>query len=287
MKYKKNAEISGKLTIRSSDAAGDVFIPDSVDDIVMFTYNESSFEILAGGSNIIAGKIEKPLLYLGHFGGSSVTEDEDDEHVIVYLASGIRISDLLNYCINNGFSGLEFMAGIPGTIGGAVYGNASVNGRSWSESVISLLYAKKGEVYEMIPLYGYRTLINKPKDNFVILSVKARLKKSTTEAVRASVNEYLKKRIKIKWPSAGSVFKNPANDFAGRLIEAAELKGYNVNDAYIYEEHANIFVNKGEASFNDFVYLRDIAIEKVKDFSGIILEPEVRFMGKEQEVYHA
>lgn len=287
MKYKKNAEISGKLTIRTADAVCDAFIPDSVDDIVMFTHMEKSFELIAGGSNIIAGRIEKPLLYLGHFGGSSVTEDEDDDNVIVYLTSGIRVADLLNYCIKNGLTGLEFMAGIPGTIGGAVYGNASVGGRSWSEIVVSFLYAKDGEVHELIPLYGYRNLINKPGKPFVILSVKIRLKKVSPEVVKASVDEYLKKRIKIRWPSAGSVFKNPSDNFAGRLIEEASLKGYSVNDAYIYEDHANIFVNKGEASFSDFLYLRDIAVEKVKESSGIILEPEVCFIGREQEGYHA
>jgi len=277
MKLKKNALFGNLLSIKVKDASCDLYFPESIDDIVRFTYEFKDFHVLSGGSNIIAGHIRKPVLYMGGMIGTSDTEDVSEHAVKTFMPAGVPISSLVNYSMKNGLSGVEFMAGIPGTLGGAVMGNAAPADYSWDDVAGSVYYVKNGAVSVLVPQFSYRSLDNPPDGNFVVLGIDLILIKDSVENVRKRVMYHLSRRIKIKGPSAGSLFKNPEGEKAGILLDKAGMKGFFVNDAGLSTNHANIVVNKGNAVFNDFCVLKDTAIGKVKEMFGITLYPEVKF----------
>jgi len=277
VKLKKAANISSLLTIRVADAECDLYFPDVVDDILLFTNQYDDYYVLSGGSNVIAGKIGKPVLYMGNVISGSDTDDLGEFSVKVFMPSWVSIASLLNYSITNGLSGVEFMAGIPGTVGGAIVGNAAPAGDSWDDIVAVIYVVQDGEIYPLVPEYGYRTLKNKPEKPFVVYGCELILVKDTPEGVRSRILHYLSKRPRIKGYSAGSLFKNPEGEKAGRLLEAVGMKGFSVGGAKLSENHANMVVNCGGGRYDDFCRLRDTAIGRVRERFGITLEPEVKF----------
>ncbi len=277
MKLKKEAQISSLLTLKVKDAVCDLYFPDTIDDIVRFSDEFKKYYVLAGGSNVVAGKIHRPVLFMGNFVVSSSTEDVSENAVKAFMPAGISISSLIDYSVRNGLSGLEFMAGIPGTVGGAVCGNAAPAGSSWEDVAGGIYYIKDGAVSMLIPEFSYRKLENAPEDPFVVYGVDLILVKDTPENVRKRVLYYLSRRMKIKHASAGSLFKNPEGQKAGILLDKAGMKGYSVNDAALSEEHANIVINKGEATYSDFEKLKNEAQNRVLEKFNIKLESEVKF----------
>ncbi len=277
MKLKKKASMEKLLTLNIKDSECDLYFPETVDDIIRFTMDNKDFYVLAGGSNIVAGKVNKPVLYMADMIGTSNTEDISENAVKVFMPAGVSISKLLDYSIKNGLSGVEFMAGIPGTVGGALYGNSAPSENSWDDVTGALYIIFEGTVSMNIPRYSYRKLENAPAKSFVIYGADLILVKDTQENVRQRVMYYLSKRLKINEPSAGSFFKNPENESAGYLLDKAGMKGFRVNDAALSEDHANIVLNKGAALYRDFCDLKNIAKNKVKETFNIDLEPEVSF----------
>jgi len=277
MKLKKNAQMSSLLTLKVKDAECDLYVPDTIDDIVRFSYEFKDYHVLAGGSNIVAGKVKKPVIYMGAMVGSSTTEDVSENAVKAFMPGGIQINSLINYSVKNGLSGLEFMAGIPGTVAGAVCGNAAPAGSSWEDVAGGVYYIKDGAVSMLVPEFSYRKLENAPEGPFIIYGIDLVLIKDTPENVRQRVLYYLSRRIRIKHASAGSLFKNPENEKAGKLLDEAGMKGYSVNDAALSENHSNIIINKGNATYSDFEKLLKEASNKVKSKFNITLEPEVKF----------
>ncbi|MGI6394820.1 MAG: UDP-N-acetylmuramate dehydrogenase [bacterium] len=277
MKLKKNASFGNILSIKVKDAVCDLYFPESLDDVVRFTYEFEDYHILSGGSNIIAGKVTKPVLYMGNMIGTSDTEELSEYAVKTFMPAGVSVSQLINYSIKNGLSGVEFMAGIPGTLGGAVMGNAAPADYSWDDVAVSLYFVQNGAVSSLVPQFSYRHLDNAPDKSFVVFGVDLVLIKDSVENVRKRVMYHLSKRIKIKEPSSGSLFKNPENEKAGMLLDKAGMKGFFINDAGLSKAHANIVVNRGNAQFNDFCLLKESATEKVKEKFNVTLTPEVKF----------
>jgi len=202
------------------------------------------------------------------------------------VGSALSLRDLLDFCVENSLSGLEFMAGIPGSVGGALAMNAGAYGRWFGEKV--LLYKGvrvDGEVVERKVREGefsYRRWDG--AYGMIIEAVKVAMERSRPEAVRSRILEYLEKRRKsqpIGERSAGSVFKNPANDHAGALLDRAGLKGLREGDAEISSIHANFIVNNGQATARDVLRLIDIAKESVLESFGIELELEIQVVGRD------
>lgn len=277
MKLKRNAQIKSLLTLKVKDAECDLYFPDTIDDIVRFSDEFKEYHVLSGGSNVVAGKVRRPVLYMGSLVGSSSTESVSESAVKVFMPAGVTISSLIDYSVRNGLSGLEFMAGIPGTVGGAVCGNAAPAGSSWDDVAGGIYYIKDGAVSMLVPEFSYRKLDNAPEPPFIVYGIDLILIKDVAEDVRTRVLYYLSKRIRIKHASAGSLFKNPEREKAGMLLDKAGLKGYSVNDAALSEDHANIVINKGKAVYSDFEKLLNDARLKVKDKFNIELQPEVKF----------
>ena len=209
----------------------------------------------------------------------------DTEYVIIRAESGVPSPKLAKYCQKNQLNGLSFLAGIPGTIGGALYMNAGAFGGETYTNVLAIesvdtkacvvnLLAKDLEV-------NYRHV--KFPENIIITAGYFVLKKNVTGYDNSNeIKEYLRKRS-ISQPigkfSCGSVFKNPKNNYAARLIEECKLKGYKIGGAEVSMKHANFILNTGDATASDIEELIYFVQNKVFQETGISLETELKILG--------
>jgi len=203
----------------------------------------------------------------------------------VHAGAGLPIADLLIHCRDSGYGGLEFLAGIPGTVGGAVAMNAGAFGKEIGDWVkeINVITAEGGVVARNRSQlkFSYRALHMEKKS--VIIGACLKVDTGTGKTVAKRIAGYLKRRKEsqpIEFPSAGSIFKNPPNDYAGRLIELAGLKGNKIGGAMISEKHANYIVNNGDATAKDILELLSLTQEKVRKETGVKLEPEIKVVGR-------
>jgi UDP-N-acetylmuramate dehydrogenase len=205
----------------------------------------------------------------------------------VWAEAGVSHSQLTRFCMERGLTGLEFGAGIPGTIGGWVAMNAGIGTREL-QHVVQQIDIQDADGSERRTLdradldFRYRGLHGLPPGAVVTAALLA-VEPSTREKVKAEVDRLLGKRAKsqpLNVPSCGSVFRNPEGDFAGRLIEHAGLKGLRVGGAQISPVHANFIANVGDATAADVLALIERARARVREDSGIDLEPEVKIMGR-------
>ncbi|MFO7735739.1 MAG: UDP-N-acetylmuramate dehydrogenase [bacterium] len=278
MKFKPQAQLTPFFTLKTVDSRGDIYVPESVDDVLVFTERHEFFHVLGGGSNVIAGSISSPVLLMGKYESSTETEMiSSGEKVRVQVPAGLQVAKLLFYSEKNGLSGVEFMAGIPGTVGGAVFGNSAPEGESWDGIVKEIIYAEKGELKKMKPEFSYRSLENSPVESFVILAVELELEIKTNSYVENRIKDFSARRMKIPFPSAGSFFRNPPGKKAGKLIDEAGMKGFSVGGAAIYEKHANIVINKGGGSSEDFRKLGKTIKKEVYNKYDVFLKEEVTF----------
>ena len=202
----------------------------------------------------------------------------------IRVSSGFSLQKLVSISVEKSLSGLEFAAGIPGTVGGAIYMNAGAYGSAMSDIIDEVTYLENDEIKtkkrEELE-FGYRKSYFKKNKSIIILSTKIKLKPGNKKEVQDIIKEYTEKRIKtqpLEYPNAGSVFKNPDNISAGSLIEhKLNLKGYNINDAYISTKHANFIINKGNAKSKDIIKL-------IKEIQKEALEKEKINLELEQEI---
>lgn len=219
---------------------------------------------------------------------------------LVRAESGVILPTLARECIERGLAGLEWAVGVPGTVGGAVVGNAGAHGGDIAHSLVSAaILDSDGSVRDWPAQelgFNYRSSvlgsrIRNPKPsreqgseirNPVVLLAEFQLQQSTRKELEAKAAEFTEKRRRTQPPGAtiGSIFKNPAGDYAGRLIEAAGLKGTRIGGAEISQVHANFFVNRGEASAADMYSLICLAREKVAAQFGVTLELEIALVGE-------
>lgn len=241
---------------------------------------------IGAGSNLLASdeKIEGIAVSLRNFNRIELTRDSDQEKVVLYAGAGVPLAKLVSVSHKNGYSGLEALAGIPGYVGGAVCMNAGSYGTEMKDLIVSvaIMNMKGGiSILDKSELrFSYRSS-GIPSDA-VILSANIRLTKDDPAAVENRTKEYLNRK-KTAQPlgefSAGCVFKNPGDDSAGRLIDAAGCKGMRTGDIEVSMLHANYFINKGNGTCRDFLALMEEVKAKVMRMSGIRLEPEVRLIG--------
>ncbi len=206
----------------------------------------------------------------------------------VQAESGVALPTLARECIERGYANLEWAAGVPGTVGGAVVGNAGAHGGDVARDLItaSILDAN-GAIRDWANAeleFGYRTsklkIPNTQKP--VVLAATFQLRPSARQELETLAAGFAERRKRSQPPGAtmGSVFRNPPGDYAGRLIEAAGLKGARVGAAQISPLHANFIVNLGGATAADVKALIDLAREKVQSQFGIELELEIEMIGK-------
>ena len=260
---------------------------------------EIPITILGGGSNVIISSKGINGLVIKIRSGEITFLDDN----LLQVEAGVSLPRLSRFAMDNSFKGLEWALGVPGTAGGAIYGNAGAFNQSISEFVeeVEVLRGLNTEVISSDDLeFGYRMSTFKRQD-LIILSASLRLEKGNHKEVKRKTEKYLTYREDhhpLDMPCAGSIFKNPTgvseklfNDYpklkefkergsipAGYLIEEAGLKGTKEGGAMISKKHANFIVNADGASSEDIINLIEKAKEEVFERFGVGLEREVRFL---------
>lgn len=239
--------------------------------------------ILGKGSNILVSDkgIEGAVISLSYMDGISVEGEE------ITAMAGASLASVCIAALNNSLKGLEFAYGIPGSVGGALYMNAGAYDSEMSQAVVSCEYVtddgQKRSINREDMQLGYRESIFR-NQAMIITSVKFKLQKGKSEDIRACMENYMERRKQkqpLEFPSAGSTFKRPEGHFAGALIEKNNLKGVSVGGAKVSEKHAGFLINYNGATSEDVKNLIKLVKETVLKADGIILEPEVIFVGKE------
>ncbi len=246
--------------------------------------------------NLPAGKAVLPYFILG--GGSNIlVSDKGFNGLIIELlirdcqllgnkilvGAGMSLAKLVTFSIKNGLTGLEWAVGIPGTIGGAVRGNAGALGHSISEYLEKVKILRADKIIELKNKeigFSYRQSIFKRNQDIILEAVLA-LKKGKAQESKKIIKENIQRRITAHpaQPSAGCIFKNPKPSSAGLLIQQCGLKGKQIGGAKISQKHANFIVNTGQAKARDVRALIALIKRKVKDRFNIELEEEIKYIG--------
>lgn len=209
---------------------------------------------------------------------------------VIAVEAGASHATITRYCVEHGLAGLEFGAGIPGTLGGWLAMNAGIGVREMKDVVRSVTWLdRSGVEREPVPrsalAFRYRELSGLPTGS-VLVEAELVVTPSERAAVQAEIDRLLAHRSATQptdIPSCGSVFRNPPGDYAGRLIEAAGLKGTREGDAEISTVHANFIVNHGKATADDVLRLIERARRAVADATGVELETEVQRIGRGED----
>lgn len=281
-----NEPMSGHTSWRVGGPADRLFKPADLEDLkaymTMLPANEPVTWIGLGSNLLVRdGGIRGSVIAMK--GQLSNIEFLDNSQV--YIEAGVSCAKAARECARAGLVGLEFLAGIPGTVGGALAMNAGAFGGETWEQVVEVtsmdhgggLHTRQRDEYSV----GYRTVKGPDGEWFVAALFK--LRPGDTEASTRAIKELLEKRNSsqpIGEPSCGSVFRNPEGDYSGRLIESIGLKGYCIGGACVSEKHANFIINKGNASSADIEALIQYVQDRVKQECDIQLQREVRIIGE-------
>lgn len=291
-KVKENVPLAPYTSARIGGPA-DIFITaDTAAEVarivkLLWKY-EMPFTLLGGGSNVlVSDKGVRGVVVMNRAKGVKFHAGDQPS---VTVESGVVFSNLANRCAAKGFAGLEWAATVPGTVGGAVYGNAGAFGGDMAGNLIwAHLLTENGpenftrEKFTVEQMgYGYRTSVLKRGElKAVVLSAELSLKNSTKEDVTVKIQQFSAHRKATQPPGAsmGSMFKNPPGDYAGRLIESAGLKGTRIGNAEISPVHGNFFINHGATKAEDIRALIQLVQKTVKEKLDVELELEIEVIG--------
>jgi len=238
--------------------------------------------VIGGGYNL--------LIRDGGFRGvvislNKLNQMESTGNGTIRADAGVRNIDLSRLAEAHGLTGLEFLVGIPGTVGGAVRMNAGAHGSEVFDHITCVDILVDGKIipYTKETLnYGYRSLQLDPEK--IIIAANFRLAAGNQETITSAMDACLLQRQdaqKVRFPNAGSFFKNPPGQAAWKLIDAAGLRGLTVGGAQVSEVHTNFLVNRGNATTADFLQLAAVIKDRVFESCEIQLEEEVRILGEE------
>ena len=262
-----------------------MIFPKSKQDLIkvieIINENKIQLTILGSGSNVLVSDngIRGAVISLKN----SLKQIEVDENIL-YAECGTMLGKIVKHAVKNNLIGLENLNGVPGTLGGALIMNAGAWGGEISENLIHVeVINSKSEIQKIQKKdlnFSYRQSSFNKDD--ILLSAKFNLKKADKDIIKENFIEAQSGRKKsqpLNKRSAGSLFKNPKNNSAGKLLDEAGLKGFSIGDAKISEKHANFFINDGDATSKDMLMLIKKAHKEVKDKFNINLSLEVKLMG--------
>ncbi len=289
----RNESLARFTAARIGGAADWVYIARDTNDALLEVVTAAwargiPVHILGGGANVLISDAGvRGLVVINRV--SEIQRGEWHDGRRLSATAGVNLGVLSRRCQALGLSGLAWAVGVPGTVGGAVVGNAGAHGSDMAAVVgdVVVYEAERGpQLYTAADLgYSYRTSALKARADkrFVVLLATLRLEPGDPHAIQARIDEFTAYRKQTQPPGAslGSIFKNPPGDFAGRLIESAGLKGCRVGSAEVSAVHANWVINAGgQASAGDYhaliMHVRDVVQEK----TGVTLETEIEFMGE-------
>ena len=257
--------------------------PEEVAEVVRFCHEHAQpYYVLGNGSNLLVSDEGYRGLVLQLYRNFNDIQVNGET---ITVQSGAMLAAVARTAYQTGLTGLEFASGIPGTIGGAVVMNAGAYGGEMKNVLKEVtVLTKEGEVL-VIPAkaleLGYRTSVI-PKNGWIVLGAVLQLKKGDQEQILARMEELKEQRITkqpLDLPSAGSTFKLPEGYFAGKLIMDAGLRGFTVGGAQVSEKHCGFVVNRGNATAADVWELICEVKRRVKEMTGVELEPEVKLLG--------
>lgn len=284
----ENALLANYTTARVGGPADALLVAASASELEAIAKRlwemELDFYMLGLGSNVVISDDGLRGVVVVNRARSIVIDAESDPPM-VWAESGALIGTVARQSALRGLGGFEWAATVPGTLGGAVYGNAGAFGGDMQRSLVlaEILHPNGKELYPVERMsYQYRSSqLKREKQRAVILAARLRLERSDADTVQEKMETFSAQRRRSQPPGAsmGSMFKNPPDDYAGRLIEAAGLKGERIGGAEISSVHANFFINRGQASAKDIYTLIQTARAGVAEKYGIELELEVELLG--------
>lgn len=284
IRVEKNVSLARHTTFRIGGDADLAVFPDTSEKAALlmrfFTDNNVRYFILGKGSDILADDE-------GYRGVLLLTEDlrtlsRDGTELVA--GAGCSMASVSNFALREGLAGLEFLHGIPGSIGGGVFMNAGAYGSEICDYIESVEWADTNGILHRSSReeldFSYRHSAFE-ENGGLVCSVVLRCHPGESEHIVACMQDLDARRREkqpLEFPSAGSAFKRPEGYYAGKLIEDCGLKGFHIGDAYVSEKHAGFIVNKGSASSEDVHRLIDHVVETVRNTFGVTLEPEIRFL---------
>ena len=287
-KVKENVSLAPYTSARIGGPADVLIMAESAEELAhidtLLRKQQLDYIMLGGGSNVlVSDRGVRGVVVLNRAKG---VRFHNGDQPSVMAESGVVFSNLAHRCASKGFAGLEWAATVPGTVGGAVYGNAGAFGGDMAGNLIwaELLTEKGHEKFTAEQMaYGYRTSVLKRAElDAIVLSAELSLKNSTKEQATVKIEQFSAHRKATQPPGAsmGSMFKNPNGDYAGRLIEAAGLKGARIGNAVVSPLHGNFFVNHADTKAEDILALIQLVQKTVQEKQGVELELEIELIGE-------
>ena len=285
MEVRINESMKRHTSFRAGGEAAWFAIPESVQELkaVLHACEKANtpWYVIGNGSNLLVSDEGYP--------GVIISTEKFDKLEIdgnnVTAGAGVILSKAASMAYKSGLTGLEFAAGIPGSVGGACVMNAGAYGSEMKNVLKTVtVLTKNGEVVtlpaEELEL-GYRTSVI-TKAGYLVLEAEMELEEGNPEEIKALMDDLAfcrKDKQPLEFPSAGSTFKRPEGYFAGKLIEDAGLKGFTVGGAQVSEKHAGFVINKGNAAASDIYALCKAVEQKVMEQFGVALEMEIKLLG--------
>lgn len=290
MKRINNADMSEYTSFKAGGKADLLLIPESEDDLSAalneVLSSEGEFLVLGNGSDTLFrdGGYRGTVIKLGEAFGDITVDGQD-----IISGSAALLSQVAKIAADNSLAGLEPVSGIPGSVGGAVFMNAGAYGGEIKDVVKSVkaVSRKTGEIVEFgkdeLDMSYRHSIFTETGD--IIVSAVFALEVGDKDEIDARMKDFTERRNSkqpLQYPSAGSFFKRPEGNFAGKLIQDAGLKGLSVGGAKVSEKHSGFIINTGDATATDIIGLMHLVQNTVYDQFGVKLEPEVRIVGEDQ-----
>lgn len=286
-KIKYDEPMKRHTTFKLGGNADCLVLPESIEDVKnILTYakqNVIPLTVIGNGSKLLVkdGGIRGIVI---KFGSKFSDIEIDGEYITVF--AGMTLPRLAILAKDNLLSGLEFAAGIPGNVGGAVYMNAGAYGSEMANVVVDVTYIDENLEIKTISnedcKFSYRNSIFRETNN-IILSARLKLNKGNKQEIESLMKqnqESRKAKQPLEYPNAGSTFKRPEGHFVGKLVDDLGLKGYTIGGAQISTKHSGFIINTGDATSKDVLNLIEYIKEKVVEANNVQLEEEVIVLGE-------
>lgn len=286
--FLENIPMSKYTSYHIGGEASLIVYPDNATKLIklieILRENNIKYKVIGNGSNVIFSDKEYDGVIIKLDSLNSLTIDD----TVIKVGAGYNLMKLAYKLSKMGLSGMEFATGIPGSVGGAIYMNAGAYKSDMGYITSSIKVITKDleikEIYNKDLNFHYRDSLLQHEEDYICIEATIVLKHGTVKDILSLIEDRKQKRLlnqPLEYPSAGSVFRNPANDFAGRLIEESGLKGYRIGGALVSPKHANFIVNYDHATADDIRNLIMHVKNEVKKQQGVDLLVEQEFVNWE------
>ncbi|MBQ4122312.1 UDP-N-acetylmuramate dehydrogenase [bacterium] len=282
----ENYEVKKHSTFKIGGKVKKVAFPETIEELISLISTNEYHHVIGNCSNILfsSNDINKKIIFTEKINGYFINGCS------VIVSCGTKGPIVASECAKKNLSGFEFLIGFPGSFGGMIYMNASAHNQAIADTFVcanlynqnnkTIIHLNKEEMH-----FKYRNSIAQ-ENGYIVLDAQFELKKGETEQIQ----EIMKRNVEFRktrqpsltYPNAGSIFKNPENDSAGRLLDLCELKGTVEGGAMVFQNHANFIVNKDNATSTDVLTLMYKMYSKVREKYRIELIPEIKYIGNER-----